>query len=203
MFKLHLSLLIHISLSTTLTDLALIMLVTVLLLLSTVTSNSSTDRTKRTLGTVLDSLTPVLELALGFLFLACGILLFAGLAQVLVTDQVADGFFGGAESLVPGAVGALGVVLGYSAGVGVGRHGANLGGCVRGVFFGFADFLLGFALVLGWVSCCDGLGCEVIAYLGGGIAGDGTSGTLGEAGGLVKVGLAGGRVAVRHDGCGG
>jgi hypothetical protein len=97
-------------------------------------------------------------LALGFLFLACGVLLFAGLAQVFVADQVADGFFGGAEGLVPGAVGALRVVFGYGAGVGVGRDGAGLGGCVRGIFFGFADFLLGFALVLGWVSCCDGLG---------------------------------------------
>lgn len=96
------------------------MLVTELLLLSTITSNSSTDSTKRALGAVLDSLTPVLELALGFLFLACGVLLFAGLAQVLVADHVADGFFGGAEGLVPGAVGALRVVFGYGAGVGVG-----------------------------------------------------------------------------------
>lgn len=53
----------------------------------------------------------------------------------------------------------------------------------------------GLVVVMGWVG-------GVVVYLGGGVAGDGASGTLGEAGGLVKVGLAGGRVAVRHDGCG-
>lgn len=177
------------------------MLVPVLLLLSAVTSNSSTDSTKGTLSAVPESLTPILELALGFLLLTSGVLLLAGLAEVLVPDHVANGLLGGAEGLVPGSVGALLVVFGDGAGVGVGGNGAQLGSGVRSFVFGLADFLSDFALVLWCVSVVAGVGFGLVGvvYLGGRVAGDGTSSTLGETSRLVKVGLAGGRVAVRHD----
>jgi cadmium resistance protein CadD (predicted permease) len=44
------------------------------------------------------------------------ILLAAGLFEVLVAEEVSDGFFGGANGLVPLAVGAVFVVLGHGAG---------------------------------------------------------------------------------------
>lgn len=50
----------------------------VLLLLGAVTSNRSTNGSKSTLCAVLNTLTPVLELTLGLLFLADGILLGSG-----------------------------------------------------------------------------------------------------------------------------
>ena len=67
-------------------------------------------------------------------------------------------------------------------------------GCVvLGFAFGFLDVALGLGLL-------DGLemGGLSRAYLGGGVASHGTHGTLGEARGLVQVGLAGGSVSVRH-----
>lgn len=126
--------------------------ITVLLLLGTVTSNSGTNRSKSTLGAVLNALTPVLELTLGLLFLASGVLLSSGAAQVLVSDQVADGLLGRANGLVPGACVALGVVFGNGSGVRVGGKGAQLGSCVGGFLFGLAFLVLEFALGLRWVS---------------------------------------------------
>jgi uncharacterized membrane protein HdeD (DUF308 family) len=95
------TLLSNISLSTALANLALVMLIAILLLLSAVTGNSSTNRSQSTLGTVLDSLTPVLQLALSFLLLASSVLLRAAATESFVADQVAYGFFGRAEGLVP------------------------------------------------------------------------------------------------------
>ena len=120
-----LALLLHnIGLGTTLAHLALIMLIAVLLLLLTITRNSSTHRAKSTLSAVLDTLTPVLELALSLLLLASGVLLSTSAAEVLVANDVADGLLGRTESLVPLACWAVLVVLGDSAGVGVGGDGA-------------------------------------------------------------------------------
>ena len=101
----------HISLSTELMGLSLVMQVTVLLLLGAVTSDSSTNGSNSTLSAVLNALAPVLELALGFLFLAGGVLLGSGAAQALVADQVADGLLGRADGLVPGSVVTLGFML--------------------------------------------------------------------------------------------
>ena len=113
----------NISLSTALTDLALIMLVAVLLLLLAVTRDSSANGAQGTLSAVLDTLTPVLELTLSFLLLSSGVLLGTTATEALVADEVANGFLGRTDSLVPLASGAVLVVLGHGASVGVGREG--------------------------------------------------------------------------------
>lgn len=119
----------------------------VLLLLRAITSDSSTNRTKVTLSTVLDTLTPILQLALSLLLLACGVLLDTRLAKVLAADRVADGLLGRADGLVPGTVGAVAVVLGDGAGVGVrgqvAQFGGGVGVCVLDFAFGLGDFALG------------------------------------------------------------
>jgi hypothetical protein len=66
----------------------------ILLLLLAVTSDSSTNCTKMTLSAVLDTLAPILELALSLLLLSSGVLLDTSLAEALVADRVADGFLG-------------------------------------------------------------------------------------------------------------
>lgn len=114
----------NISLSTALTDLALIMLVAVLLLLLAVARDSSANGAQSSLSAVLDTLTPVLELALGFLLLSSGVLLGTAATEALVADEVAYGFLGRADSLVPLASRTVLVVLGHGASVGVGREGA-------------------------------------------------------------------------------
>lgn len=120
----------------------------ILLLLLAITSNRRSHGTQVALGAVLDTFTPVLQLALGLLLLAGGILLDTSLAQVLVADRVANGFLRRTDGLVPGAVGALRVVFGDGAGVGVGGDVAQLGGGV-GVFVLDLSLLLGkFALGL-------------------------------------------------------
>ncbi len=96
------------------------MQILILALLLTITRNSRRSSTKVSLRAVLDTLTPVFQLALGLLLLAGGVLINASLAQALIADCVADGFFGGADGLVPGAVSACRGVLGDRAGVGVG-----------------------------------------------------------------------------------
>lgn len=146
------TLLSHIDLSTALADLALIMDITVLLLLGAVTSDGGTNGSKSTLSAVLNALTPVLQLALGLLFLASGVLLGSGASQVLVSDNVANRLLGRANGLVPGSRVTLGVVFGNGSSVRVGGEGAQLGGCVGGFLFGFAFLVLEFALGLRWVS---------------------------------------------------
>lgn len=100
------------------------MKITVLFLLTAVTSDSGTNGSKSSLGAVLNALAPVLDLTLGLLFLASGVLLDSGAAQVLVSDQVAEGLLGRANGLVPGACVTRGVVFGNSPGVRVGSDGA-------------------------------------------------------------------------------
>jgi hypothetical protein len=119
-----------------------------LLLLLAITSDSSTNRTKVALSTVLDTLTPILQLALSLLLLASRVLLDTRLAKVLVADRVADGFHGRADGLVPGAVGALAIVLGDGAGVGVCGDIAQFGGGVGVLILDFAFSLGDFALGL-------------------------------------------------------
>lgn len=167
------------------------MLIAVLLFLRPITDNSSANGSQRALHAVSNTLTQVLQLTLGFLLFACGVLLCTSAAQILVADQVADGFFGRAQGLVPLARRAVLVVFCDCAGVGVGGDGADPGGGVRGIVlgfaFGFLDFAFGLGLLVGIYLVGDGGG----AYLGGGVAGHSAHGALGETSGLVQVGLAG------------
>jgi hypothetical protein len=105
-------------------------------------------------------------LTLGFLLFACGVLLCTSTAQILVADQVADGFFGRAQGLVPLARRAVLVVFCDCAGVGVGGDGADPGGGVRGIVlgfaFGFLDVTLGLRLLVGVAGC----GLAVLGLLG-------------------------------------
>lgn len=114
----------NISLSTALADLALIVLIAVLLLLLAIALDSSANGAQSALGAVLDTLTPVLELALGFLLLSSSVLLGTAATETLVADEVAHGFLGRTKSLVPLAGSTVLVVLGHGAGVGVGGEGA-------------------------------------------------------------------------------
>lgn len=50
------------------------------------------------------------QLALGFLAFSLGVLALAGLLQARDAQGAAEGFFGGADGLIPGAFGAGGVV---------------------------------------------------------------------------------------------
>lgn len=150
--SLNTTLLSHIGLSTTLADLALVMHITILLLLGAVTSDSSTNGSKSPLGAVLNTLAPVLKLTLSLLFLAGSVLLGSGAAQVLVSDQVADRLLGRADGLVPGSCVALRVVFGNGSGIRVGGERTQLGGCVGGISFGLAFFVLEFTLGLRGVS---------------------------------------------------
>lgn len=116
--------LLHIKLSTPLLNLALIMNLSPLRLLAAITSSSSSDLSKTTLQTIGSALPEVLQLSLSLSTLATQVLVFALLAQVLVTDEVSQRLLRGADSLIPGAGGALLTVLGCRASVGVGREGA-------------------------------------------------------------------------------
>lgn len=152
--RLNTLLLSHIGLSTALAGLALIVHVTELLLLGTVTSHGSTNGTESTLGTVLHTTSPVLELALGLLLLASSVLLSSSTAQVLVANHVTNGFLGRADGLVPRAGGSVRVVLGDSAGVRVCGKVAELSGGVGCFILGLGLLLRNFTLVLIYVSPC-------------------------------------------------
>lgn len=123
--------------------------ITELLLLLAVTANSRSKTTECALCAILDALTEILKLALGFLLLASLVLLDTSAAEALNTGDVSGGFLDGADGLVPGAGGAVRVVVGDSAGVGVGGDGAELGGCVGSFTLGLGLFLGDFTLGLG------------------------------------------------------
>lgn len=153
--QMHLSLLLllQLGLNTTLTSLSLIVHILPLLLAILVTKDSRANSAHSATGTISHTLTQIRELALGLLGLSVGILLYSGLTQVLVSDQVANGLLGGADGLVPGSRGAVLVVADGGAGIGVCGEGAHAGGGV-GVFV----FLLG----LGFAGVCFGL--DLILY---------------------------------------
>lgn len=123
--------------------------ITILLLLLPITGNSSPNGPKGALRAVLNTLTEILQLPLSLLLLAGSILLNARTAQTLVADHVTQGLLGRADGLVPRAGGAVGVIFGGCAGVGVCGDGAQLGGGVGGIVLGFGLGLGCFALVLG------------------------------------------------------
>lgn len=91
----------HIGLGAALADLAFVVHVLVLLLPLAITGDGRADSTQVALSAVLDTMTPVLELTLGFLLLAGGVLLSTRLAKALVADGVTDGLLGGADGLIP------------------------------------------------------------------------------------------------------
>lgn len=100
----------------------------------------------------------------------------------LVTDQVAGSLLSRADGLIPGALGAVRVVLLCRAGAGEGRTG-DLCRCVGCPVLGLGLILASGAL--GLVTCA---------------AGEVAEGVLDGARGGVDVGLEGGGV-FRHDGC--
>lgn len=121
--------------------------------------------THSSLSAIRDTATQVAQLALRLARLALLVLLAALLLQAFGAGEVAHGFFGGAEGLVPAAGLAVRVVLG-DAGAAEGDAadgGAGVGGRVFGV--GFA-LLVGGLLLVGCVAC------------------DGAESGLGGAGGL-------------------
>lgn len=83
----------------------------ILLLLLHIPLHHSLNTAHRPLGTVANRLPPRARLLLRLLLLAGLVLLLAALAQVFVADQVAQGFFAGADGLVPGWVVLLAVVV--------------------------------------------------------------------------------------------
>ena len=82
-----------------------------LLLLLAIPLNRRPDAAHSPLRAVRHPLSQILQLALCFGFFAAGVLLHAGLAQVLMAQCVAEGFFGGADGLVPVWVAFLALAL--------------------------------------------------------------------------------------------
>lgn len=142
MLSLLASLRLDVRLGTALAGLALIVNLAVFFLLGTVTGDGSANAAQGSLRAVRVALAQVLQLALGLLGLAALVLLRARLTQVLASDHITGELFGGTDSLVPFAGGAVLVVLHGGAGVGVRGEGAKFGGSVRG-------FVLSLGLVLG------------------------------------------------------
>jgi len=81
----------------------------------TVTSQPSSSAAERSLNSIANALTKIVQLALGFLSLALEVLFSSLLLEVLVSKEVADGFFGTANGLIPLALGSVRVVFGRGA----------------------------------------------------------------------------------------
>ena len=109
--KLILPLLLNLPLSLLLSILPHVMNLPPLLLLLAIPLNRRPDAPHSPLRAIRHPLAQILQLALRFGFLAAGVLLYAGLAQVLVAERVAQGFFGGADGLVPVWVSFLALAL--------------------------------------------------------------------------------------------
>lgn len=87
-----------------------------LLLLRLIARQPSKSTTNSTSNTVANALAEIADLALRLLALAVGVLLLTSFAQALKTKSTADGFFAGADGLVPRALLAVGVVRCYALG---------------------------------------------------------------------------------------
>ena len=106
-------LLLNLPLSLLLSILPHVMNLPPLLLLLAIPLNRRPDAAHSPLRAIRHPLAQILQLALRFGFLAAGVLLYAGLAQVLVAERVAQGFFGGADGLVPVWVSFLALALAF------------------------------------------------------------------------------------------
>lgn len=130
--------LVKIKLNPSLSALALVVHVVVLLLAHAVTSDACDASPQCSLDSIADALPKVAQLALGLLTLTLEVLLATLLLEVLVAEEVADGLFGAACSLVPLTLSAIAVVFcnctgradrewaGFGTGVGQVRLGGGL-----------------------------------------------------------------------------
>lgn len=106
------SLLVQVQLNTALSSLALVMHVCILGLLSAIPGQPSDGTAQGTLDAVTDALSKVVQLSLCLCPLSFEVLFAALLFEVLAPNETADGLFGGSQSLVPLALGALAAVFG-------------------------------------------------------------------------------------------
>lgn len=142
-----LSLLLNLTLNTPLQRLALIMLQLPLLLLRLITSQTRKSAAHSPTDAIAHALSKIAQLALSLLAFTLGVLLLASLAHTLEAERASESLLPGADSLVPRAGGAVGVVLCDA--LGADGEAADVGAGVRDVLagFGFGFLLLGLVLV--------------------------------------------------------
>ena len=137
-----------------------------------ITPNTRNSTPYRAGNTVRDTGAEIVELPFCLLASALSVLFLAGLFPILLktlsalsneceeagggerylrTNKASNSFLGGTDGLVPGAFGAVGVVLCDGSGGGSGVV-AYLGGCVGGLVLELSFVFLGFASLLGIVS---------------------------------------------------
>jgi len=143
---LSLGLLGDLALNTSLQSLALVVLKLSALLLGLIASQTSESAANSAADTVADALAQVADLTLSFLGLSLGVLLLASLAHTLESPRATESLLASADSLVPGAGVAVGVVLGNT--LCADRVAADVGTSVRDLLAGVCLSLLLLGLVL-------------------------------------------------------
>ena len=143
---LSLGLLGDLALDTSLQSLALVVLKLPALLLGLISSETSEGAANGATDTVTDTLAQVADLTLGLLGLSIGVLLLASLSHTLESQRATESLLASADSLVPGAGVAVGVVLGNTRCAD--RVAADVGTGVRDVLAGVCLSLLLLGLVL-------------------------------------------------------
>lgn len=143
-------LLVEVGFNTTLLSLALVVLGLVLGLVSLVASDAGDGTTDGTRDAVGNTGAEIVELSLGLLLLALGVLLNTLLLQRLVADEVAKGLLARADGLVPGTLAAVRIVLGDARGGDA--VAADVGTGVRGIVLDLGFGLLVLASILKYVS---------------------------------------------------
>lgn len=191
-------LLVEVGLNTTLLSLALVVLGLVLGLVSLVASDAGDGTTDGTRDAVGNTGAEIVELSLGLLLLALGVLLNTLLLQRLVADEVAEGLLARADGLVPGTLAAVGIVLGDARGGDA--VAADVGTGVRSIVLDLGFGLLVLASILWCVSLDLVLRNEEEdrSYLVGVATDERAKGGLSGARGRVDVRLESGGLLVRH-----
>lgn len=134
------------ALNTSLQSLALVVLKLPALLLGLVACKTCECASDSAADSVADALAQVVDLTLSLLALSFSVLLLASLTHTLETQSTTESLFSGANSLVPRACAAVGVVLGNT--LCADRVTADVGTSVRDVLTGVCLSLLLLSLVL-------------------------------------------------------